>query len=236
MASKSTTGDLLRVLIDQIDRARSRIDDAFLGELEKRLKRESPDQLFRQAVWMAVAHHLCVPSDGLASVSRNGLAEANKYWRELHTCLSCLLVLLPHQSFNEHPQAWRMRIELIGKAREEKQGIAIRELFEQRATLQNWLIIAEAQIEHPTSEERIPPNDKLGADRVLVGQLAQIFRDTTGKDPREHIRGNNAKDAYSGDFFDFANSILRIVGNRQSDAARGNMIKKQLRKVYEVQK
>ena len=41
MASKSTTGELLRVLIDQIDRARSRIDDAFLGELEKRLKRES---------------------------------------------------------------------------------------------------------------------------------------------------------------------------------------------------
>jgi hypothetical protein len=236
MASKSTTGELLRVLIDPIDRARSCIDDASLEEWEKRIKLESPDHQFRQAVWMAVAHHLCVPPGGLASVFNEGLTEAKKYWRELHTCLSCLLELLPHENnLKEHSQAWRMRIELIGKAREEEKAIAIRELFEQRATLQNWMILAEAQIED-ASEERKSPNDKLGADRILVSQLAQIFRDRTGKDPREHIRGNTAKDAYSGDFFDFANSILRKVGNQPSDPARANMIKKQLRDVCEVEK
>jgi hypothetical protein len=113
---------------DLMANARSRIDDAFLEELEKRLQLESPDHLFRQAVLIAVAQHLYVPPGGLASVSRKGLKEGMKYWSDMQMCVSCLLDLLPHEKFEEHRQAWRMRIEVIGKAREEEQANRSREL------------------------------------------------------------------------------------------------------------
>ena len=104
---------------DLIANARSHIDDDFLEEWEKRLqpggeKRlqpESPDQVFRQTLLTVIAHHLFVPRvGGLASVSRKGVHDAKKYWSDIHTCLSCLLELLPHERFEEHPQAWRLRI------------------------------------------------------------------------------------------------------------------------------
>ena len=104
-----------RVRQHPIADARSRIDDAFLVEWEKRLQLESPDQLFRSTV---VAYSF-MPPGGLASAFRKGLSEAKKYWNDMHMCLSFLLELLPHERFEEHPQACRMRIELIGKAKEE---------------------------------------------------------------------------------------------------------------------
>jgi hypothetical protein len=208
--------------------ARSRIDDAFLGEWEKRLQLESPDHLFRQLLFTVVAHYLLVPPGGLESASRKGLNEAKKYWSDMHTCLLCLLELLPHERFEEHPQACRMRIELIGNVREEEQATRIRELFEQRGVLEKWKRIAEAQMK-ALSEEPTRPNAKLAADRMLVSQLAGIFRERTGNDPREHIKVNSLKDEYTGEFFDFANAILRKVGSQQrSDRARGKMIKEQL--------
>lgn len=208
--------------------ARNRIDDAQLEEWERRLQLKSPDHLFRQTLLTVVAHHLFVPAGGLASVSRRGLTEAKKYWSDMQTCLSCLLELLPHESFKEHPQAWRMRIEVIGKALEGEQANRARQLFEERAVLEKWNEIAEAQTEE-LSKQRVAPNDKLGADRMLVSQLAGIFLERTGKDPRDHIKVNSLKDEYSGEFFDFANGILRKVGSQQrSDRARGKMIKKQV--------
>jgi len=213
---------------DPFAHARSRIDDAFLEEWEKRLQLQSPDQLFRQTLLTVVAHHLFVPPGGLASVSRRGLTQAKKYWSDMQTCLLCLLELLPHESFKEHSQAWLMRIELIGKALEGEQAIRARELFEQRAVLEGWKKIAEAQMKE-LSKQRVAPNDKLGADRMLVSQLAGVFSERTGKDPRDHIKVNSLKDEYSGEFFDFANAALRKVGSQQrSDRARGKMIKEQV--------
>ena len=207
--------------------ARNHVNDAFLEEWEKRLQLQSPDQVFRQTLFTAVTHHLFVPPGGLAAVSRRGLNDAKKYWSDLHTRFSCLLDLLPHESFEEHPQAWLMRIEVIGKAPDEEQAVRARELFEQRAVWEKWKNMAEAQMEE-LSKQAVAPNAKLGADRMLVSQLAGIFREVTGKDPREHIKVNSLKDAYSGEFFEFANAVLRKVGTQETDRARGKMIKEQL--------
>jgi hypothetical protein len=207
--------------------ARRHIDDALLEELETLLRLEPPDQLFRETLLMEVADHQRVPAGGLESISRKDLEEAKKYWSDVQTCVSYLLDLLPHESFmKEDPQARRMRIELIGKARKEEQAIKARELFEQRAALEKWKNLAEAQIEALSKEPR-RPNAKLGADRILVGQLAGIFQ-KTGRNPRDHFKGTSDKDEYSGDFFEFANAILKKVGSQRSDRARGKMINKQL--------
>jgi hypothetical protein len=147
---------------DPAAQARNHINDAFLEEWEKRLQLQSPHQVFRQTLLTAVTHHLFVPPGGLASVSRRGLNDAKKYWSDLHTCFSCLLKLLPlpHESFKEHPQAWLMRIEVIGKAPDEEQAIRARELFEERAVLEKWMNIAEAQMEE-LSKQPVAPNAKL---------------------------------------------------------------------------
>src|SRR5262245_22986851 len=197
------------VPLDLIADARSRINDAFLAEWEKRLQLESPDQFFRQTLLTLIAHHLFVAPVGLASASRKGLKEAKKYWSDMQTCLSCLLELLPHEtlSFKEYPHARLLRIELIRKAPEAEQAIRARELFKQRAVLEKWKNIADVQMDE-LSKQRVAPNAKLGADRILVSQFAGIFREKTGKDPREHIRVSSNKDEYYGDFFEFANAIL----------------------------
>jgi hypothetical protein len=91
--------------------------------------------------------------------------------------------------------------------------------------LEKWKIIADAQMK-ALSEEPKRPNAKLGAERILVSQLAGIFRERTGKDP--HVRASSDKDEYFGDFFEFANDMLMKVGSQRTDRARGNMIKDQL--------
>jgi hypothetical protein len=97
------------------------------------------------------------------------------------------------------------------------------------------MVIATAQAKE-LRKEHIAPNAKLGAERVLVSHLAGIFWERTRKDPREHIQGNNAKDKYSGDFFYFADAILRKVGSHQSEARRGKMIVEQLRTLWGAEK
>ena len=212
-----------------IDNARSLIDDVFLEEWEKRLKLDSPHHLFRRDVLMAVESHLCVPPGGLASLSRKALAQDKEYWREMEACLSRLLKLLPHERFEEHPQARLMRIQLIGNAPEAEQPRRIRELFEQRTVLENWRVKANAQAKELETVPRISPNDKLGAARILVSLLAGVFSERAGRDPRQHIRVNALKDKYSGDFFDFADAILERVGCLQKNYPRGKMIRQQLR-------
>jgi hypothetical protein len=182
-----------------LDQARSLIDDAFLQEQEKLVGLGSPSHLFRQDLLTAIAHHLWVPPGGLAAISRKDLAAAKKYWRDVHTSLSCLLELLPRENFQEHPQARRMRFELIGKAPEEEQPLRALQLFERRVALENLQAMAEAKMAE-LSKERIPPNARFGAERILVSQLAGIFLERTGKHPREHIRVNSGKDKYSGIF------------------------------------
>jgi hypothetical protein len=220
-STKTSAGNL-------IDDARSLVDDAFLEELEKRLELESPNHLFRRNVLMAVESHLGVPPGGLASVSRKSLGEDKDYWDAMQTHLSGLLTLLPEKSFKEHVQAWLLRIEVIGKAPEAEQQLRTRQLFELRAGLEDLLVKSKAQTKELTNV-RISPNDKLGAARMLVSQLAGTFYESTGKHPREHIRGDSEKEHYSGEFFDFANAILGRIGDKQSEPARGKMIISQLR-------
>jgi len=213
-----------------IDDARSLIDEVFLEELEKRLKLESPHDWFRQNVLTTVIHHMCVPPGGLASVSRDDLTKAKEYWDTMQMHLSGLLRLLPHENFKckEHWQARLVRIEVIGKAPQAEKPLRARQLFDGRVWLEDLLAKAAAQVIE-LSNVCIPPNSKLGAERILVSQLAGIFWESTGEDPHKHIKGNYAKDKYSGRFFDFADAILERLGNRQSASARGKMIKKQLR-------
>jgi hypothetical protein len=75
---------------------------------------------------------------------------------------------------------------------------------------------------------RISPNDKLGAPRMLISQLAGIFFESTGEDPCSHVRGTNTKDSYSGLFFELADEVLQKLGVKQPEGARGKMIKMQL--------
>ena len=121
-----------------------------------------------------------------------------------------------------------MRIEVIGKAPEAEQPLRTHQLFELRASLEDLLAKSKAQTKE-LSNVRISPNDKLGAARMLVSQLAGIFYESTEKHPRKHIRGDSEKEHYSGEFFDFANAILRQIGIKQSEPARGKMIISQLR-------
>ena len=94
--------------------------------------------------------------------------------------------------------------------------------------MEDLLAISKAQAKE-LSKVRISPNDKLGAARMLVSQLAGIFWESTREDARKHIRGNYTKDEYSGRFFDFADAILRRLGSIQSAGARAKMINRQLR-------
>jgi hypothetical protein len=227
MDSNSTTGEMRIALARRamIDSARRSIDDAFLEEREKRLKLASPHHLLRQDLLTAVACHQCVPPGGLAFVDREDLTQAIKYFVDLQTVLSGLLELLPHENFQEHPQAWRMRIEVIGKAPEAEQPLRTREFFEQRAAIEDWMVKAKAQVKELSAKSFPPPNDQLRAARIFVSDLAAIFWKITRKDPRDHIRGNSHKDKYSGDFFDFADAILRRVGIQRSERAQGKLIK-----------
>ena len=163
-----------------IDDARSLINDVFLGKLEKRLKLKLPHHWLRQNVLMAAVHHRCVPPGGLASVSRKDLTEAKEYWDAMQTHLSGLLRLLPHENFKrkEHWHARLVRIEVIGKAPQAEQTLRARQLFDGRAWLEDLLAKVVAQV-IALHKVRIPPNDKLGAERILVSQLAGIFWEST---------------------------------------------------------
>jgi hypothetical protein len=211
-----------------IEVARRLIDDAFIGTWEVRLNLASPDHLFRRNLMMAVEGYLLVPQGGLASLSRKSLDEDKAYLSKLQVHLSELLKLLPRENFEECAHAMLVRVEVIGNAPLAEQPARARKLFELRAGLEDLLAKVSMQVMN-LANVRISPNDKLGAQRLLVSQLAGIFLESTGEDPRKHVRGTTAKDSYSGLFFEFADAVLRKLGDKQSMGARGKLIKMQLR-------
>src|SRR5262249_13379282 len=76
--------------------------------------------------------------------------------------------------------------------------------------------------------QRVPPNLRLEAVKWLVRELADIFQERTGQDPRDNIQSNYTKSKYKGAFFHLADEILKRVGHRRDNASQGRMIVKAL--------
>ena len=99
-------------------------------------------------------------------------------------------------------------------------------------TFKEKLNTIERMAEKLIALERVAPASRHGAAILLIRRLAEIFREATKDDPRQHIRSNRNKDTYQGKFFQMANDVLRRIGHKQSNAARGRMICTTLQQHY----
>jgi hypothetical protein len=109
------------------------------------------------------------------------------------------------------------------------QGATTRRRFEGqdylafRMALSHFVKVAEAA-KRRLKKDRVPSNLHLEAQKLLVRQLADIFKDRTGRDARNDIRSNYAKNEYHGAFFRMANEIFGHVGHRRQNVTMGRMI------------
>jgi hypothetical protein len=202
---------------DEIEAARSCIDNASFRMLETLLELNSPDIQFRHAILEAVALYKRSPDP--ASRARKNLKDLRGYLSDVLQHLHALEGLLPASG----EQNSNFLYAIFG------QGVATRRRFEGqdylafRMALSHFVKVAEAA-KRGLKKDRVPPNLHLEAEESLVRQLAEIFQDKTGRNARNGIRSNYTKSKFHGAFFQMANEILGCVGHRQQNVTMGRMI------------
>jgi hypothetical protein len=213
---------------DEIEDARRCIDVAAFKRFEKLLELKSPDERLRRNILDAVSVFRKHPDP--ASKDRRAYKALRGHVCNVHQHLLELRNLLP--AIGQHDEVQSSFLFAILDEATKSNGH-----FEGRdyVTFKEGLDTLEQIIEKLAvrlAKERVAPASKHGAAILLIRRLADIFFETTRNDPRQHIHSNRDKDTYRGKFFQMVDDILRRVGHKQSNAARGRMISKTLQKHY----
>src|SRR5262249_28531371 len=151
-----------------------------------------------------------------ASRDRRALKALRGYVRKVHQHLLELRNLLPGSVPYSEVQS-NFLLAILAEAKKSKRHFEGRDYL----TFKQKLDAIERMTETLMEWERVAPASRHGAAILLIRRLAEIFREATKNDPRQHIRSNRDKDTYQGTFFQMAGDVLRRVGHKQSNAARG---------------
>ena len=212
----------------EIESARRYIDDAAFKGIEKLLQLKSPDERLRRNILDAVSVFRKHPDP--ASRDRRALTALRGYVRKVHQHLLELRNLLPGSGRYSEVQS-NFLLAVSAEAKKTNWHFEGRDYLAFKEGLDTLNQITE-KLAVRLAEERVAPASKQGAAILLIRRLAEIFFETTGNDPRQHIHSNRDKDTYRGKFFQMVDEILRRVGHKQSAAARGRMISTTLQKHY----
>jgi len=207
----------------EIEAAGNCIGDASFEKVEKLLGLKPPDSQLRRCILEDIALYRRSPNS--APLDRKNLKALREYFSNVLKHLRALQNLLPVSGVHNLVQS-NFLFAILKQA-------AKAQTFEGRDYLQfkkalNDLIEATEAASVELAKKRVPPNLRLGAAKWLVWRLADIFHERTGKNPREHIKGNYAKSKYQGAFFQMVDEILTRVGLKQQNVTRGRMIEKVL--------
>jgi hypothetical protein len=209
----------------EIECARRYIDDAAFKGIEKLLELKSPDERLRRNILDAVSVFRRRPDP--ASRDRRALTALRGYVRKVHQHLLELRNLLPGSDRYSEVQS-NFLLAVLAEAKKSNWHFEGRDYL----TFKEKLDTIERMAEKLIAMERVAPASRHGAAILLIRRLAEIFLEATKNDPRQHIRSNRNKDTYQGKFFQMANDVLRRIGHKQSNAARGRMICTTLQQHY----
>ena len=204
---------------NEIEAAATRIGHASFKKIEKLLGLSAPDIELRSRIVEAVVLYRRWPDP--AASERRDLKVIRKYFFDVLQHLKALQARLPEGNHDLVQSNFLLRVLEQGtKTRRRFEG---RDYLSFRSALNDFTEATQAASVELT-KKRVPPNLSLAAEKWLVWQLAEIFQERTGRNPRDHVKSNYDKSKYRGTFFEIADEVLQRVGHQQVNTTRGRMI------------
>jgi hypothetical protein len=212
----------------EVEAAQKCITEALFKNLEKLLSLKSPDKPFRKEMLELIALYRRRPDPAVCE--RKDLKDICAYFHNVLQHLHALKKLLPPSGKHDLVRS-NFLLRILGQRLTTRRRFEGRDYLSFRSALDDLIEITKA-VNAELTKNRVPPNLRLNAEKWLVRCLAEIFRERTRLDPRDHIKSNYDKTKYRGRFFKMTDDILTCVGHQQKHAARGRMIREVLSRQF----